>query len=170
VIEWLTDGAPGTREQAIPGEWAVLVLIIVAGGVLGFLVLWFTMLRHERTVLHRARLRSQLEPELIGPSAAAMFSGTGHGALRELASIAGADDAGEGGERGEGDSADGEPEAEHEHEHEVEAGHDAETAPEAGSGSGSEPGSDTEIDGGTDTDTEADREDRPSEPADSASG
>lgn len=66
MTDWLSSDGWGTREQAIPGEWAMLVLIIVAGGAVGFLVLWFTMLRHERTVLHRARARSVLEPEFVG--------------------------------------------------------------------------------------------------------
>jgi hypothetical protein len=57
----------------------MLVLIIVAAGVLGFLVLWFTMLRHERTALHRARRSSSLRPELIGDSATALFTGTAGG-------------------------------------------------------------------------------------------
>jgi hypothetical protein len=75
VIKWLSRNALGPREQAIPGEWAMLVLIVVAAGVLGFLVLWFTMLRRERTVLHRARPSSSLGPELIGDSATALFTG-----------------------------------------------------------------------------------------------
>jgi hypothetical protein len=58
VISWLTSGSGwGTREQAIPGEWAALVLIMVLGALLGLLVLWFTVLRHERTVRHRATRR-----------------------------------------------------------------------------------------------------------------
>src|ERR1700761_8748981 len=58
---------PGaTREQAIPGEWTALVLIIVIGAALGFLVLWFTMRRHERVVLHRAEQRDDEETCLIG--------------------------------------------------------------------------------------------------------
>jgi outer membrane biosynthesis protein TonB len=75
----------------------MLVLIIVAGGALGFLVLWFTIIRHERTVLHRARRRSSLQPELIGASGTALFSGTGHSAsataaVREYEPIEQADD------------------------------------------------------------------------------
>ena len=45
-----TGGGWGTREQAIPGEWATLILVMVIGAAAGFLVLWFTMLRHERTI------------------------------------------------------------------------------------------------------------------------
>lgn len=55
-----------TREQAIPTEWAALVLIIVIGAACGFLVLWFTMLRHERSILHRKRRGADQEPRLIG--------------------------------------------------------------------------------------------------------
>ena len=60
-----TGGGWGTREQAIPGEWATLILVMVIGAAAGFLVLWFTMLRHERTVLHRARRRTALQPGLV---------------------------------------------------------------------------------------------------------
>lgn len=71
-----TSGDWGTREQAIPGEWAALVLIMVIGAAFGFLVLWFTMLRHERTVLHRARRRSPLRPSLSADAdAAGLFAG-----------------------------------------------------------------------------------------------
>lgn len=66
---WM-GGAWGTRERAIPGEWAALILVMVIGAAAGFLVLWFTMLRHERTVLHRARRRTTLRPSLVlgGPN------------------------------------------------------------------------------------------------------
>jgi len=58
VTWWLSSGSEwGTREQAIPGEWAMLMLIIVLGAVLGLAVLWFTLLRHERTLRTRARRR-----------------------------------------------------------------------------------------------------------------
>jgi len=58
VISWLSSGGGwGTREQAIPGEWAALVLLIVLGALLGLLVLWFTVLRHERTIRRRAARR-----------------------------------------------------------------------------------------------------------------
>lgn len=73
MTDWLSSGGWGTREQAIPGEWAMLVLIIVGLGALGFLVLWFTMLRHERTVLHRARYRTVLEPGMLPGSATSLF-------------------------------------------------------------------------------------------------
>ena len=54
----LTSGAGwGDREQAIPGEWAALVLIMVLCAALGLVVLWFTVLRHERTVRSRAARR-----------------------------------------------------------------------------------------------------------------
>lgn len=66
MIEWLSGDASGPHEQALPGEWAMLVLIIVAGAALGFLVLWFTMLHHERTVLHRARPHAAFGPGLLG--------------------------------------------------------------------------------------------------------
>jgi hypothetical protein len=66
VISWLTSGSGwGTREQAIPGEWAALVLIMVLGALLGLLVLWFTVLRHERTVRHRAALRPGPGPDVM---------------------------------------------------------------------------------------------------------
>lgn len=51
----------GTREQAIPGEWAMLVLISVLGAALGFLVIWFTLLRHEKAVRSRDR-RARRQP------------------------------------------------------------------------------------------------------------
>ena len=58
MISWLSSGGGwGTREQAIPGEWAALVLLIVLGALLGLLVLWFTVLRHERTIRRRAARR-----------------------------------------------------------------------------------------------------------------
>lgn len=58
MISWLSSGGGwGTREQAIPGEWAALVLIMVLGALLGLLVLWFTVLRHERTIRRRAARR-----------------------------------------------------------------------------------------------------------------
>ena len=103
MTDWLSSDGWGTREQAIPGEWAMLVLIIVAGGAVGFLVLWFTMLRHERTVLHRARRSSTLRPELVGSG--------GVTALLRLEPVAEADDPGEAdGDRDGG--ADGGEEAE----------------------------------------------------------
>jgi hypothetical protein len=70
VISWY-DSADGwgTREQAIPGEWALLLLIIVLGAVVGLLVLWFTLLRHERTVKRRSRRRGELMLTEIGPAA-----------------------------------------------------------------------------------------------------
>jgi hypothetical protein len=72
VISWLTSGSGwGTREQAIPGEWAALVLIMVLGALLGLLVLWFTVLRHERTVRHRATLRPDGLVAFTGIGAAA---------------------------------------------------------------------------------------------------
>ena len=58
MISWLSSGGGwGTREQAIPGEWAALVLVMVLGALLGLLVLWFTVLRHERTIRRRAARR-----------------------------------------------------------------------------------------------------------------
>ena len=59
MISWLAGGGGGwgTREAAIPGEWAALVLIMVLGAALGLLVLWFTVLRHERAVRRRASRR-----------------------------------------------------------------------------------------------------------------
>lgn len=77
MISWLYGGNGwGTREQAIPGEWALLLLIIVLGAVLGLVVLWFTLLRHERTMKQRDRRdRRQheaafLDDELdVGPAA-----------------------------------------------------------------------------------------------------
>jgi hypothetical protein len=75
VISWLTSGSGwGTREQAIPGEWAALVLIMVLGALLGLLVLWFTVLRHERTVRHRAARR---------PDGLVAFAGIGPAADEE---------------------------------------------------------------------------------------
>lgn len=41
----------------------MLLLIIVLGAVLGLIVLWFTLLRHERTVKRRNRGQSEEEPE-----------------------------------------------------------------------------------------------------------
>jgi hypothetical protein len=70
VIAWLDSGDGwGTREQAIPGEWALLVLLIVLGAVLGLLVLWFTLLRHERTVRRRVLRRNELMLTDIGAAA-----------------------------------------------------------------------------------------------------
>jgi hypothetical protein len=73
VTSRLAGGAGwGTREQAIPGEWAALVLVMVLGALLGLLVLWFTVLRHERTVRRRAARRPDALVALagIGPAAA----------------------------------------------------------------------------------------------------
>lgn len=70
MISWLNGGNGwGTREQAIPGEWASLLLIIVLGAVLGLVVLWFTLLRHERTVRRRDRRRSEVAFLDVGPAA-----------------------------------------------------------------------------------------------------
>lgn len=70
MISWLYSGDGwGTREQAIPGEWALLLLIIVLGAVLGLIVLWFTLLRHERTVRRRDRRRAELTMLDVGPAA-----------------------------------------------------------------------------------------------------
>jgi hypothetical protein len=71
VISWLYGGNGwGTREQAIPGEWALLLLIIVLGAVLGLIVLWFTLLRHERTVRRRGdRRRDEVAFLDVGPAA-----------------------------------------------------------------------------------------------------
>ncbi|HWG27769.1 hypothetical protein [Actinospica sp.] len=70
MISWLGSGDGwGTREQAIPGEWALLVLLIMLGAVLGLLVLWFTLLRHERAVRRRARRRNELMLTEIGAAA-----------------------------------------------------------------------------------------------------
>jgi hypothetical protein len=70
VISWLNGGNGwGTREQAIPGEWALLLLIIVLGAVLGLVVLWFTLLRHERTVRQRDRRRGEVAFLDVGPAA-----------------------------------------------------------------------------------------------------
>jgi hypothetical protein len=70
VISWLYSGDGwGTREQAIPGEWALLLLIVVLGAVLGLIVLWFTLLRHERTVRRRNRRRTELAMLGVGPAA-----------------------------------------------------------------------------------------------------
>ena len=74
MISWLTsDGGWGTREQAIPGEWAALVLIMVLGAALGLLVLWFTVLRHERTVRRRASRR----PRAVAMSSMVSLAGIG---------------------------------------------------------------------------------------------
>jgi flagellar biosynthesis/type III secretory pathway M-ring protein FliF/YscJ len=70
VISWLNGGNGwGTREQAIPGEWALLLLIIVLGAVLGLVVLWFTLLRHERTVRRRDRRKGEVAFLDVGPAA-----------------------------------------------------------------------------------------------------
>lgn len=70
MISWLNGGNGwGTREQAIPGEWASLLLIIVLGAVLGLVVLWFTLLRHERTVRRRDRRRGEVAFLDVGPAA-----------------------------------------------------------------------------------------------------
>jgi len=58
LLQWNGNGW-GTREQAIPGEWAMLVLISVLGAALGFLVIWFTLLRHEKAVHSRNRRASR---------------------------------------------------------------------------------------------------------------
>jgi hypothetical protein len=74
VISWLYSGDGwGTREQAIPGEWAMLLLIIALGAVLGLIVLWFTLLRHERTMRQRRRRLDRRHSDLllvdVGPAA-----------------------------------------------------------------------------------------------------
>jgi hypothetical protein len=70
VISWLNGGNGwGTREQAIPGEWALLLLIIVLGAVLGLAVIWFTLLRHERTAKRRDRRRGEVAFLDVGPAA-----------------------------------------------------------------------------------------------------
>lgn len=55
MATWLNGGDWGTRENAIPGEWALLVLCMVAAALVGVAVFWFTTLRHEQAVLRRAR-------------------------------------------------------------------------------------------------------------------
>jgi hypothetical protein len=53
----------------------MLVLLMVLGAVLGLLVLWFTVLRHERTMRRRARLRPGTRGMTltgIGPEAVAV--------------------------------------------------------------------------------------------------
>lgn len=72
LLQWNGNGW-GTREQAIPGEWAMLVLISVLGAALGFLVIWFTLLRHEKAVRSRNRrpgrpLGSGVATVEIGPA------------------------------------------------------------------------------------------------------
>lgn len=52
-MTWLDGGGWGTREDAIPGEWALLVLCMVALALLGVAVFWFTRLRHDRAALGR---------------------------------------------------------------------------------------------------------------------
>lgn len=78
MISWFGSGDGwGTREQAIPGEWALLILLTVLGAVLGLLVLWFTLLQHERSVRRGDRgddrghdeLRDELTALEIGPAA-----------------------------------------------------------------------------------------------------
>ena len=70
MISWLYGGNGwGTREQAIPGEWALLLLIIALGAVLGLGVLWFTLLRHERGVKRRDRRRGEVAFLDVGPAA-----------------------------------------------------------------------------------------------------
>lgn len=139
MTDWLSSDGWGTREQAIPGEWAMLVLIIVAGGAVGFLVLWFTMLRHERTVLYRARARSELESEFF-VDGRGRESGTSTSPLFGLESIAEADDPADdasadeaaGAEAAEAETA--EPEAEEQPEEHQEAEDEpaeADAAPEA---------------------------------------
>jgi hypothetical protein len=78
VISWLADGGGwGTREEAIPGEWAALVLIMVLGAVLGLLVLWFTVLRHERIVRRRAARRPGRTRLVAGPEGIVALAGIG---------------------------------------------------------------------------------------------
>lgn len=79
AASWLAAGGRwGTREQAIPGEWATLVLLIVLGAVLGLLVLWFTVVRHERTTRRRADRRRPGADGMtlagVGPEAVAQAS------------------------------------------------------------------------------------------------
>ncbi|MBR7826463.1 hypothetical protein KDK95_09130 [Actinospica sp. MGRD01-02] len=70
MISWLYGGDGwGTRERAIPGEWALLLLIVVLGAVLGLIVLWFTLLHHKRTVRRRNRRRTELAMLDVGPAA-----------------------------------------------------------------------------------------------------
>ena len=57
VATWLNGGGWGTREDAIPGEWALLVLCMVMAALLGVAVFWFTTLRHEQTLRERAERR-----------------------------------------------------------------------------------------------------------------
>jgi HAMP domain-containing protein len=95
VASWLAAGGGwGTREQAIPGEWATLVLLMVLGAALGLLVLWFTALRHERTVRRRASLRRK--PDGMG------LTGVGTAASQVAAGVAEAADQ----KSGDGDGAD----------------------------------------------------------------
>jgi hypothetical protein len=64
----------------------MLVLIMVLGAVPGLLVLWFTVLRHERTVRRRAYLR----PKPDGMALAGI--GTAAVARAEVADVASAPD------------------------------------------------------------------------------
>lgn len=73
MATWIFGSGWGTRENAIPGEWALLVLCTVVTALLGAGVFWFTTLRHERAMLNRAQRRPaaqtfgleliELEPE-----------------------------------------------------------------------------------------------------------
>ena len=174
-----TGGDWGTREQAIPGEWATLVLVMVIGAAAGFLVLWFTMLRHERTVLHRARRRTAaaLRPSLALGDANGVAGGmdSGDGAaladtvdVTDVADMSGAGDVVDVGERspleevlGFGDDDEARDEAAAEHEPFTDedgagdeaAEHDGERA-EDGSGDDDDHGADARTDAYADPESE----------------
>lgn len=50
-------GVRGTLEQALPGEWAALVVTFAVIAVVGVGILIATCLRHERAVARRRALR-----------------------------------------------------------------------------------------------------------------
>jgi hypothetical protein len=124
VISWLASGGGwGTSEQAIPGEWAALVLVMVLGAVLGLLVLWFTVLRHERIVRSRAARRPRRTRPVTGPEGIVALAGIGPAADERPDGAAGVGDTAPELESGESGEV-GEPA--------VDAGVDADGADEAG--------------------------------------
>jgi hypothetical protein len=56
-MTWLATAVGGSREAALPGQWALLVLIVALIAVLGAMILINTYARHERAVARRRGLR-----------------------------------------------------------------------------------------------------------------
>lgn len=115
----------------------MLVLILVIGALLGVLVLWFTLLRHERAVRHRAGRRPVAQPSMIGASGTAVFSGGGGAEVsdgdidQDAAPADGGADADGGGGGGEADSDDDADADEQDTAEEPEPAAESESGPES---------------------------------------